>query len=91
MQTTRIIYLAHSLPLVPFLLGVMELELSQEPAGKLQQTVHFCLPALKAFLRKRVVGIRQQHCPRDGHLLGAPRTDKNIVGSIHNHMVGGAL
>lgn len=73
MQTTRTINLVQSLPLVPFLLGVTELELSQQPSGQLQQTVHFCLPALKAFLRKRVVEIRQQYCPGDGHLLGAPQ------------------
>lgn len=38
MQTTRTINLVQSLPLVPLLLGVTELELSQQPSGQLKQT-----------------------------------------------------
>lgn len=58
MQATRTIHL-DSVLLVPTLLGMTKEEQSQQLSGQPQQRAHYCLPTLKALLRKRLVGNRQ--------------------------------
>lgn len=91
MQTTRTIYLVHSLPLVPFLLGVTELELSQHPSGQLQQILHFRLLLWRHLSEKGWWKSGSSIALVVATSWELPRNYKTIVGSIHNHMVGGTL